>query len=334
MSTTEIDPKILEEVTKLAQSSEGLAALATELRRGRNLHAELEASFDMYAPKHPNKVGPVEGIDKSGKTIALAGRWGGDLIDFVRFKDYSLDKIAESVTDPGIKERILSHQRVAGIYHVDVEGHSLTKSGYLAQLSRASLRAKIVPFLRSHGHIPAELFEEINNEVHYLRERRSLMTSFSWLELELNNRRSEVDGRFIIGGQPMFILCRGATHKIDDEIIATWQPSDLMGVYISPFTVQGESVVQKGDLVKPERYAVNKFSMRRGDILVCPSDGVTEHGQSFGTAYSNVLPRTLEKISREEPNATATRIRDLLLEDMHTYSLPIDDRSILVIKKT
>lgn len=334
MELSERQQEHLDKVRELIQTEEGLRQVAIAYGEGIDFPSQLQAAFDMYAPKHPNKVGPIEGIDKSGKTIALAGRWGGDLIDFVRFKDFGLEKISESVMDEKVKARILSHKRIAGIYHVDVEGHSLTRSGYLAQLSRASFRAKIVPFLRLHGHIPEELFEELNNELHYLREGRPMTASFSWLELELDNRRSEMDGRFIIGGQPMFLLCRGATHTIDRETAETWKPSDLMGVYISPFTVQGDSVIQKGDLVKTEKYAINRFSMKRGDILVCPSDGVTEHGQSFGAAYSAVLPKTIERISRECPDATATEIRDLVVEDMATYSLPSDDRSILVIKKT
>jgi hypothetical protein len=76
-------------------------------------------------------------------------------------------------------------------------------------------------------------------------------------------------------------------------------------------------------------YAMNEWwIMGAGDILLLPTDGLTEHRR----ADEHYLPHALEQRLRDVKQRDARGIYDAIMEDVLHFSAPADDISLVVVK--
>ena len=80
-----------------------------------------------------------------------------------------------------------------------------------------------------------------------------------------------------------------------------------------------------------EHYQMNEWTlMGDGDILLLHTDGLVEHGDA-GHPY---VPARLEQTLREVKDRSASEIFEALLADAVAFREPVDDITLVVIKRT
>lgn len=70
--------------------------------------------------------------------------------------------------------------------------------------------------------------------------------------------------------------------------------------------------------------------MGEGDILLLPTDGLTEHSH----AGDDYFPGRLEQTLREVKHRPAAEIYEAIMADVLAFSAPSDDISLVVVKRT
>jgi len=79
-----------------------------------------------------------------------------------------------------------------------------------------------------------------------------------------------------------------------------------------------------------DRYEVNEWTlMGSGDILVLHSDGLLEHARGNEPYF----PSRLEQAIRGAKHLSATDIVHTIVEDVRVFADPVDDVSLVVLKR-
>jgi len=268
----------------------------------------------------------LDTIDIFGGSIPLNGIAGGDHIIYIDFnKRYDLDvRINEAVEngDLGITEKLRSLKQKAGILIADVSGHKITDASMAAMLHQ-SFMVGILYELKIFGEITSELFEILNSRF-YKSSAFSKFITMIYGEISLDGTF-----RFINAGHPSPVVFSNKFNKLMK--VCNKKAYSFPPVGTLPSVVDIDSSRNQSRLGFKKRYSINKIHlMGQGDILLLFTDGLLEHGIEDDLDY---FEKKLEKTVRDSKDLSAKEIYYKIIEDMHKYSNPSDDISIVVIKK-
>jgi serine phosphatase RsbU (regulator of sigma subunit) len=102
-----------------------------------------------------------------------------------------------------------------------------------------------------------------------------------------------------------------------------------LGILPSQYGVD-QRYAKRGVLGFKDRYEVNEWTpMEAGDILLLHSDGLLEHARG-NEAY---CPDQLERTIRGTKHLPAIDIVHAIVEDLRAFADPIDDVSLVVLKR-
>jgi len=102
-------------------------------------------------------------------------------------------------------------------------------------------------------------------------------------------------------------------------------------------TDEVEMLPATGQILGPfpnEKYKTDFTFMKRGDILVLYTDGITEAANETGEMFGE---QRLVNIAKANRNRSSKELCQLILEEVQTHNRLVeysDDKTILVIKKT
>lgn len=273
----------------------------------------------------PGSVPLLLGMEIYGETVPLNGLVGGDHLIYVDFKKrYDLDariQVATAAGRPDIVANLERCRRMAGVALIDVSGHQVTDAMLAAMFHQAFLTG-ILYELDMSGHITRRLFENLNQRFHRTSKVNKFITA-------VHGEISE-DGtfRFLLAGHPppfVFSSEHDQFMDVDSDRCTSFPP---LGTLPSKSVVdqkRAESVLGFKD-----QYKVNEWTlMGSGDILLLYTDGLKEHERN-GIPY---CPNRLEDAVRRSKHLSATDIVRTILDDVRAFADPMDDLSLVAIKK-
>lgn len=295
--------------------------LLTHLRR------ELENFQDIASHLLPQRgeVPRLPGIEVWGGTRPLAGAAGGDHIIYVDFKQrFDLPaRIARAEADGrhGIADNLRRCGQTAGIAIVDVAGHRMTDALLAAMLHQAFLVGALYE-LDMNGEITRHLFENLNTRFYQSSAAHKFM-SLIYGEISADARF-----RFLSAAHP-FPLIFSKQHDCFMDVSPHQRLSFPPLGMLPSFDAIDRNAAVPPSLGFKQGYAMNEWwIMGAGDILLLPTDGLTEHRR----ADEHYLPHTLEQRLREVKQRDARGIYEAIMEDVLHFSTPADDISLVVVK--
>jgi len=288
------------------------------------LTGELEnfESIARFLLPQPGDLPCLRGIDMYGGTISLNGDIGGDHLIYVDFKQrFDLparidDAIARGRVD--VADRLKKRQHMAGIVLIDVSGHRITDALLAAMLHQAFLVGATYE-LDMTGRITKRLFENLNTRF-YKSSGAHKFLSLIYGEISEDSRF-----RFLSAGQPHPSVFSAEHDRFMDVTIVSFPP---LGILPSLGVIDRSRT--ESPLGFAERYELNNWSlMGAGDILLLYTDGLAEHSRA-GEAYA---PLRFEDTIRRSKHQSARAIYDAVIEDLQAFATPVDDVSLVVIKR-
>lgn len=294
----------------------------------RKLIGELGNFQDIarYLKPEPGDLPELRGIDVYGESLPLNGVIGGDHIIYVDFKKrFDLEARIREAREVGrreVVENLLRCQRKAGIAVADVSGHQITDALLAAMLHQAFLLGAIYE-LDYFGDVTTRLFENLNTRFY----KSSAVNKF----LTMIYGEISEDGafRFISAAHPMPVVFSSRYDRIMDiseDLLTSFPPIGTLPSHEDIDRRASQSV-----LGFKEKYEINEINlMGAGDILLLYTDGLSEHGQGEELYF----PDRLEAALREVKDRSAREVFDAIKEDILRFSLPSDDVSCVVIKRT
>lgn len=290
----------------------------------RQLSSELE-NFENIARillPQPGDLPRLRGIDVYGGTIALNGDIGGDHLIYVDFKQrFDLparidEALAQGRADVAAHLKRCQHR--AGIVLIDVSGHRITDAVLAAMLHQAFLVGATYE-LDMAGHITKRLFESLNTRF-YKSSGAHKFLSLIYGEISENARF-----RFLSAGQPHPAVFSARHDRFMDVSPMSFPP---LGILPSLGLIDRSRT--ESPLGFADQYEINDWSlMGAGDILLLYTDGLAEHGHG-GEPY---VPFHLEETIRRVKHQSAHAIYDAIVQDAFAFAKPIDDVSVVVIKR-
>src|SRR5262247_1990434 len=293
----------------------------------KRLTRELDNFRDIakYILPTPGEVPRVEGIDVFGGSLPLAGSAGGDHIMYIDFKQrYDLDaRIARAQKD-GHHEIVAELERCrrkAGIAVVDVAGHRMTDALLAAMLHQAFLLGATYELDR-WGQITRRLFENLNTRF-YQSSGTHKFVSVIYGEIA-----EDSTFRFLSAGQPfpaVFSNKHDSFMEVSSHLKASFPPLGMLPSF---------NVIDRNTTTSllgfKERYEMNEWTlMGEGDILLLHTDGLSDHRDGDQMYF----PTRLERALREVKHLSAREIYEAIKKDLVAFANPIDDVSLVVIKR-
>lgn len=271
----------------------------------------------------PGEVPMLKGLDIYGRTMPLNGMAGGDHIIYVDFKQrYDLQAriaAAQNANRPDLVENLERCARKAGIVLIDVSGHQTTDALLAAMLHQAFLLGAIYE-LDICGQITSRLFENLNTRFY----NTSSMNKF--LTMIYGEITEDARFRFLSAAHPLPVVFSRQHDRFMDI------NKDLCTSFPPIGTLPSEDMIDQKTTASvlgfKEQYKINEWEiMGDGDILLLYSDGLMEHG---GERY---FPDRLEDLLRAVKQENAKHIWEAIRADVLSFSKPVDDISIVVIKR-
>lgn len=294
----------------------------------RRLTGELENFQDIvrYILPPSGEIPELQGIDIYGESLLLNGLVGGDHIIYVDFKKrYDLEaRIRQAANEGrrGVADNLRRCQRMAGIALVDVSGHQITDAMLAGMLHQAFLLGAIYE-LDQFGTITEKLFENLNTRIYNSSSLSKFMTMI------YGEVSEDETFRFLSAAHPMPIVFSSAQNRIMDiseDLFVNFPP---IGTLPSRHDIDGEAV--QSVLGFKDRYEINEWTLKgSGDILLLYTDGLTDH-QRCDEEY---FPSRLESVLRSQKALSARGILAAIKDDLLNFAKPIDDISLVVIKRT
>ncbi len=273
----------------------------------------------------PGSIPSLMGIQVYGETLPLNGIVGGDHLIYVDFKKrHDLDariKVAEEAGRPDIAACLDRCRRMAGVALIDVSGHRGTDAMLAAMFHQAFLLGVLYE-LDMSGHVTKRLFENLNQRFYRTSNRSKYITAV------YGEISEDATFRFLLAAHPPPIVFSAANDRfmeVDPEKCISFPP---LGTLPSQTVVDRHR--SKGTMGFKKRYETNKWTlMGSGDILLLYTDGLGEH-ERHGEPY---VPDRLEQTIRGVKHLSATDIVHAVLEDLQQFAKPVDDVSLVAIKK-
>ncbi len=294
----------------------------------RQLTGELK-NFEEIARhiKPPSGEIPVlKGIDIYGETIPLNGLIGGDHIIYVDFKKrYDLEARIRQAEKEGrgrVAANLRRCQRMAGIALVDVSGHQITDAMLAGMLHEAFLLGAIYE-MDQFGTITEKLFENLNTRIY----NSSSVSKF--LTMIYGEIGEDDTFKFLSAAHPMPIVFSNMQDRIMDineNLFVNFPP---IGTLPSQVDIDRQAI--QSVLGFKKKYEINEWTlMGPGDILLLYTDGLTDHRRGD----HDYFPDRLEGALRRVKELPAQKIFEAVKADLLDFGRPLDDISLVVIKRT
>ena len=292
------------------------------------LSRELANFLDMarYLMPQPGELPKVVGIDIFGGVMPLNGIVGGDHLIYVDFNQrFDLDARIRQATAEAradVVRNLERCQQMAGIALLDVSGHHATDALMAAMLHQAFLLGSIYE-LDMFGHVTRRLFENLNTRV-YQSSGAHKFVSMIYGEISADARF-----RFISAAQPfpaVFSRANDQFMEVGEELRVSFPP---LGMLPSLDVIDRSRTPSQ--LGFKSHYEMNDWVlMGAGDILLLHTDGLAEHRRG----EESYFPARLEQTIRGVKDESAAGIFDAVRRDLTDFSVPADDISLVVIKRT
>ena len=273
----------------------------------------------------PGSVPTLTGMEVYGKTVPLNGIVGGDHLIYVDFKKrYDLSARIQAAMDAGqpeIAANLDRCRRMAGVALIDVSGHQATDAMLAAMFHQAFL-VGILYELDMSGNITKRLFENLNQRFHRTSKGNKFITAV------YGEIAEDATFRFLSAAHPPPVVFSGTNDRFLEISAKRYMSSPPLG------TLPSQSVVDwhrtESVLGYKDRYEINEWTlMGSGDILLLYTDGLQEHARE-GEPY---FPGRLEQTIRDAKHLSAADIVHTVLDAVRTFADPVDDVSLVVIKK-
>lgn len=294
----------------------------------RRLTGELQNFEEIVKHIKPpsGEIPVLKGIEIYGETIPLDGLIGGDHIIYVDFKNrYDLEariRKAEEERRSTVAANLRRCQGMAGIALVDVSGHQITDAMLAGMLHEAFLLGAIYE-LDQFGTITEKLFENLNTRIY----NSSSVSKF--LTMIYGEISEDHTFKFLSAAHPMPIVFSKTQDRIMDiseDLFVNFPP---IGTLPSQEDIDRQAV--RSVLGFKEKYEINEWKlMGPGDILLLFTDGLSDHRRGD----DDYFPDRLEDIIRRVKGLSAQGIFNAIKDDVLDFGQPLDDISLVVIKKT
>jgi len=292
-----------------------------------HLVRELENFQDIASHLLPlaGEVPRLPGIDVWGGTRALTGAAGGDHIIYVDFKQrFDLGARiarAQAAGRPDVAENLRRCQDRAGIAIVDVAGHRMTDALLAAMLHQAFLVGALYE-LDMNGQITRHLFENLNTRFY------QSSGAHKYLSLIYGEISADARFRFLSAAHPLPLIFSNRNDRFME--VGPHQRVSFPPVGMLPsFDAIDRNVTEASMLGFKDTYEMNEWRiMGAGDILLLPTDGLTEHRRG----EQPYTPEALEAKVRAVKHLDARGIYEAIMEDVVAFAAPADDISLVVVK--
>ncbi|MDA1184088.1 MAG: PP2C family protein-serine/threonine phosphatase [Acidobacteria bacterium] len=274
----------------------------------------------------PGSTPSLACMDVGGQILPLNGIAGGDHLIYVDFKKrYDLDARIRKAADagrPDIVSNLEDCQRKAGIALIDVAGHHGTDAALAAMFHQAFLMGALYE-LDITGSITRRLFENLNQRFNRTSSAHKFITM---LYGEISE---DATFRFLSAGHPspaIFSAMHDRFMNVSAESFTSFPP---LGTFPSRNLVDQRHATH-GVLGFKDRYEVNEWTlMGSGDILLLHSDGLLDHARGNEPYFPGVLEETI----RSAKHLSAADIVHTIIDDLRVFADPLDDVSLVVIKR-
>lgn len=277
-----------------------------------------------YLRPSPGEIPQLKGVDICGLSMPLRQVIGGDHIVYIDFnKRHDLDARIAEAEKAGHKAvaeklRLLKHR--AGILVADVSGHRMTDAMIAAMLHQAFLLGANYE-LDMFGEITTRIFEHINTRFY----RTTAINKY--LTMIYGEISEEGKFRFLSAAhQPPAVFSReyGRFMPISADRLVSFPPVGML-----PSSADLDDRAYPSLHGYKKRYEVNEINLLAvGDFLLLHTDGLTEH------AEGQYFPEKLEKLLGQVRDESAEQVCARLREDLLAHADPVDDISVVVIRKT
>jgi serine phosphatase RsbU (regulator of sigma subunit) len=291
------------------------------------LTSELENFEEIarYLIPKPAEVPQIPGMDIYGGTLPLNGSVGGDLLIYVDFKErFDLEARIQHSLNEGrseVADNLKRCQKKAGIAVVDVSGHRVTDAVLAAMLHQALLLGAIYE-LDMFGHVTKRLFENLNTRF-FQSSGEHRFVSLTYGEISEDFRF-----RFLSAAQPFPLVFSNRHDRFMEVGRELCLSSPPLGVVPSLHVTDRHRTTSV--LGFKDDYKMNQWVlMGEGDILLLHTDGLVEHR----SGSDDYCPGHLEQQLREIKHKTAAEIFEAITEDLHAFTRPADDISLVVMKR-
>jgi serine phosphatase RsbU (regulator of sigma subunit) len=293
----------------------------------RQLTDEL-ANFQEIAKNlipQPGDLPRLQGIDVYGKTLALNGVVGGDHIIYVDFKQrFDLNAriaLAEADGRRSVADNLRRCAQSAGIAIVDVAGHRMTDALLAAMLHQAFLVGALYE-LDMNGEVTRRLFENLNTRFY------QSSAAHKYLSLIYGEISSDARFRFLSAAHPFPLIFSKQHDRFMDVSPHQRRSFPPLGMLPS-FDAIDRNATEPTSLGFKQGYEMNEWwIMGAGDILLLPTDGLTDHRRG----EEHYAPAALERCVREVKHRDARGIYDSIIDDVTAFAPPTDDISLVVVK--
>ena len=293
-----------------------------------NLRQELDNFQDIarYLLPQPGEVPRLPGIEVWGGTRPLNGEVGGDHIIYVDFKQrFDLTARiarAEQGGQAAIAENLRRCQQTAGMALVDVTGHRVTDALLAAMLHQAFLVGALYE-LDMRGQITRHLFENLNTRF-YQSSGAHKFISLIYGEISADARF-----RFLSAANPLPLIFSMQNDRFMDVPEHQRLSFPPLGMLPS-FDRIDRNATEASSLGFKQHYEMNEWwIMGAGDILLLPTDGLTEHRRGD----EEYVAQALERIVREVKHENAQTIYNAIMTDVVEFAPPADDISLIVVRR-
>jgi serine phosphatase RsbU (regulator of sigma subunit) len=274
----------------------------------------------------PGEIPALEGIDVYGGTIPLHGMIGGDHLVYVDFKKrFDLAARIKRAAEEGRQDIVANLERCrrkAGIGVMDVSGHHATDMLLAAMLHQAFLLGAIYE-LDMFGDVTKRLFENLNTRFYNSSSLNKFVT------MMYGEISEDTTFRFLSAGHPppvVFSNQHDRFMEVSEEFCTSFPPIGTLPSHDVIDRNRTQSV-----LGFKERYQLNEWKlMGAGDILLLYTDGLLEHSNGSLPYF----PQYLEETLRDVKSASARAIFEAIKVHVLAFAEPIDDVSLVIIKRT
>jgi serine phosphatase RsbU (regulator of sigma subunit) len=274
----------------------------------------------------PGEIPALNGIDVYGNSIPLNGVVGGDHIIYVDFKKrFDLNARIMQAIAAGRLDVVANLERcrkMAGIVLLDVSGHHATDALLAAMLHQAFLLG-ILYELDMFGNVTRRLFENLNTRFYHSSSLNKFVTMI------YGEISEDTTFRFLSAAHPppvVFSNRHDRFMEVSPELCTSFPPIG---------TLPSNDVIDRGAtqslLGFKEKYRLNEWRlMGAGDILFLCTDGLLDHSRDNEMYF----PVRMEQVVRSVKHQRARDIFEAIKQDALDFASPLDDISLVVIKRT
>ena len=211
---------------------------------------------------------------------------------------------------------------MAGVALVDVSGHQITDAMLAGMLHEAFLLGATYE-LDQFGTITEKLFENLNTRIYNSSSVSKFLTM-------IYGEISEDDTfTFLSAAHPIPVVFSNRQDRIMDvseDLFVNFPP---IGTLPSQEDIDRQAI--QSVLGFKKKYEINVWTLQgSGDILLLYTDGLADHRRGD----EDYFPERLEDTLRRVKELSAQGIFKAIKDDVLDFGQPLDDISLVVIKKT